>query len=258
MSEFAKASPPSTNFIAGGTFEGSATPSTVVRVLFTFGSLGSLEPSWNASGFLSSMRCFMPRAASPASYMPGLSFARGSLTSEPVMPAGIGGAGCGANGSTGCGAAGVADGAGDGEDVCANVFAAKPEHKTTKATNNWKVVVCTRFIFPPKIFVIEVRTACGSGRLIVRSVYVRRQPPATAGGSDLRFFPQWLCPNNLRLCRLMCGRPLTFRSLAYLDFALCPVVGAQPQIYYETGRNRRALSHIRRRSRIARITFSAS
>src|SRR2546425_905923 len=48
MSEFAKASPPSTNFIAGGTFEGSATPSAVVRVLFSFGSLGSLAPRSNA------------------------------------------------------------------------------------------------------------------------------------------------------------------------------------------------------------------
>ena len=93
MSEFAKASPPSTNFIAGGTFEGSATPSTVVRVLFTFGSLGSLEPSWNASGFLSSMMCFSPCDVSPASYIPGDNFARGSLASEPVMPAGSGGAG---------------------------------------------------------------------------------------------------------------------------------------------------------------------
>src|SRR5712692_279123 len=123
MSEFAKPSPASTNFIAPGIFEGSATPITVVRVLFTFGSLGSLEPSSNASGFLSSRRCFSPRAASPASYMPGDNLARGSLTSEPVMPAGRGGAGAGANGFAFCGAAGVADGAGDGEDVCANVVA---------------------------------------------------------------------------------------------------------------------------------------
>src|SRR6266436_3637035 len=117
MSEFAKPNPASTNLDAFGIFEGSATPSTVVSVLFTFGSLGSLEPRSNASGFLSSVRCFSPRAASPASYMPGDKFARGSLTSEPVMPAGSGGAGCGANGFAFCGAAGVADGAGDGEVV---------------------------------------------------------------------------------------------------------------------------------------------
>src|SRR5713101_7482687 len=137
MSELAKAIPANTTFIALGIFEGSATPSTVLRVLFTFGSLGSLEPSSNASGFLSSRRCLMPIAASPASYMPGDNFARGSLTSEPVMPAGSGGAGCGANGF--CGAAGV----GEGDGVCANVLAAKHEQKTTKATNNRKVAVRT-------------------------------------------------------------------------------------------------------------------
>src|SRR5207244_3592856 len=142
MSEFAKPSPARTNFVASATFEGSPMPSTVVSVLFTFGSLGSLEPSSNASGFLSSMRCLNPRAASPASYMPGLRFARGSFTSEPVMPGGSGGAGWAANGLAG--AAGVADGEGDGEVVCAKVLAAKQEHKTTKATNNWKVTVRTR------------------------------------------------------------------------------------------------------------------
>src|ERR1700726_1159176 len=91
------------------------------------------------------MRCLMPIAASPASYMPGDNFARGSLTSEPVMPAGSGGAGLGANGL----AFGGAAGAGDGEGVCADVFAAKHEHKTTEATNNWKMAVCTRFIVSP-------------------------------------------------------------------------------------------------------------
>src|SRR6267142_7091557 len=135
MSEFAKASPANTNFIAFGIVEGSATPSTVLRVLFTFGSLGLFEPRSNASGFLSSMRCLMPIAASPASYMPGNNFARGSLTSEPVMPAGSGGAGCGANGFAFCGAAGVADGAGDGEVVCACVPVAKQDQKTREATS---------------------------------------------------------------------------------------------------------------------------
>src|SRR5438128_3489462 len=120
MSELAKPSPASTNFIGGGIFEGSATPSTVVSALFTFGSLGSLAPRSNASGFLSSMMCLRPIDVSPASYIPGLSLARGSLASEPVIPAGNGGAGCGANGFAFCGAAGVADG--DGEDVCACVL----------------------------------------------------------------------------------------------------------------------------------------
>src|SRR5207244_11486837 len=126
MSELAKPSPASTNFIGGGIFEGSATPSTVVSALFTLGSLGSLAPRSNASGFLSSMMCLSPIDVSPASYMPGLSFARGSLASEPVMPAGSGGAGRGANGFAG-GAAGVAGG--DGEDVWETGFAAQAKPK---------------------------------------------------------------------------------------------------------------------------------
>src|SRR2546430_16860858 len=144
MSEFAKPSPASTNFVEPGTLEGSATPSSVVSVLFTFGSLGSLAPSSNASGFLSSMRCLMPIDVSPASYMPGDSFARGSLTSEPVMPAGSGGAGCGANGLAG-GAAGVAAGAGDGEVVCARVLIEKEQPKTSEANIQRKDMVRTRF-----------------------------------------------------------------------------------------------------------------
>src|SRR6266852_9792822 len=96
------------------------------------------------------MRCLMPIAASPASYIPGVSWARGSAVSEPVIPAGRGGAGSGANGFAG-GAAGVA--AGDGDDVCANVFATKHEHKRIEATSKRKAKVCTRFIVsPPKVF----------------------------------------------------------------------------------------------------------
>src|SRR5712671_6327739 len=153
MSEFAKASPPNTNFMAGGIFEGSAMPSTVLSVLLTFGSLGSLVPSSKASGFLSSVRCLRPIAASPASYMPGDNFARGSSTSEPVMPAGSGGAGCGANGFAACRAAGVADGAGDGEDVCACVLIENQQHKTSEDNRIRKAIVCTRFIVSPlKVF----------------------------------------------------------------------------------------------------------
>ncbi len=40
----------------------------------------------------------MPIAASPASYSPGVSLARGSFASDPVIPGGSAGAGCGANG----------------------------------------------------------------------------------------------------------------------------------------------------------------
>jgi hypothetical protein len=69
------------------------------------------------------------------------------------MPAGNGGAGCGANGFAGA-AAGLADGAGDGDDVCAKVSAAKHEHKKRKATKSWKVAVRTRFIVSPLKFIL--------------------------------------------------------------------------------------------------------
>jgi hypothetical protein len=60
------------------------------------------------------------------------------------MPAGKGGAGCGAKGF-----AGSAAGAGVGEGVCANAFAARHELKTIEAANNWKVILRTRFIVAP-------------------------------------------------------------------------------------------------------------
>ena len=40
----------------------------------------------------------MPTDASPASYSPGCSLARGSFASDPVIPGGSDGAGSGANG----------------------------------------------------------------------------------------------------------------------------------------------------------------
>ena len=67
------------------------------------------------------------------------------------MPAGSGGAGCGAKGFAGA-AAGVADGAGEGAEVCAKLLAAKPETKTMKAINNWKEAVRIRFIITPLRF----------------------------------------------------------------------------------------------------------
>src|SRR5438445_11694559 len=88
----------------------------------------------------------MPEAASPASYIPGVSLKRGSLTSEPVIPAGNGGAGLGANGFTGAGA-----GVGDG--VCASATAAKHEHKNSDAAS--KRNVCTRFIFFPLVVLTQ-------------------------------------------------------------------------------------------------------
>src|SRR6266852_9719442 len=98
------------------------------------------------------MRCLMPIAASPASYIPGVSLARGSAESEPVIPAGRGGAGSGANGFAppfwlaGLVSGAVVDGGdeGEGEGVCACVLLAKHEHKTKDAINERKAMVCTR------------------------------------------------------------------------------------------------------------------
>jgi len=82
--------------------------------------------------------------------MPGDNFARGSLASEPIIPAGSGGAGWAANGFAFGSGAGVADGAGDGEVVCACNVATEHEDKTTKTASNLKVR--TRFIVSPLQF----------------------------------------------------------------------------------------------------------
>src|SRR4051812_15903228 len=101
------------------------------------------------------MMCLMPIAASPASYIPGDSLARGSPVSEPVIPAGSGGAGSRANGFPPSWLAGLDSGAfmgsgdGDGEVVCASVLAAKHEHKTREAISKRKAIVCTRLIVSP-------------------------------------------------------------------------------------------------------------
>src|SRR6267378_433043 len=104
------------------------------------------------------MRCLMPIAASPASYIPGVSLARGSLGSEPVIPAGRGGAGSGANGFAppfwlaGLVSGAFVDGgddAGEGEGVCACVPVAKQDQKIREATSNRKAMVVTRFIISP-------------------------------------------------------------------------------------------------------------
>src|SRR5713226_1275422 len=108
------------------------------------------------------MRCLMPNDVSPASYMPGVSLARGSIASEPVIPAGRGGAGSGANGfAPPFWLAGLVSGAlvdsgdGDGEvvGVCACVLIEKPTHKTSEASSTRKAMLFTRFIVsPPKSF----------------------------------------------------------------------------------------------------------
>src|SRR4030095_6112240 len=97
----------------------------------------------------------MPIAAAPASKTPGASVARGSLMSEPVIPAGNG---CGCSGANGFACSclvlsGVfaASGDGDGDGVCANVAAAKHEHKTSEANSKCKVMSCTRLIVSPLI-----------------------------------------------------------------------------------------------------------
>src|SRR3982751_1748717 len=101
------------------------------------------------------MRCLMPIAASPASYIPRDSRRRGSPPSDPVIPAGSGGADSRANGFPSSWLAGLDSGAfmgegcGDGREVCASVLAAKHEHKTREAVSKRKAVVCTRFIVSP-------------------------------------------------------------------------------------------------------------
>src|SRR5882672_5670500 len=97
----------------------------------------------------------MPIDVSPASYIPGVSLARGSAGSDPVIPAGSGGAVARANGFPRSWLAGldsgvfVESGDGDGEVVCASVLAAKHAHKTREAVSKRKAIVCTRFIVSP-------------------------------------------------------------------------------------------------------------
>src|SRR5687767_504006 len=101
------------------------------------------------------MTCLMPNAASPASYIPGDSLARGSLGSEPVIPAGSAGAASGSNGFFPSCSAGLdsglcmGEGCGDGEAVWASVPPAKHEHKTKEAITKRKAIVCTRLIVSP-------------------------------------------------------------------------------------------------------------
>src|SRR2546423_15686830 len=108
------------------------------------------------------MRCLMPNAASPASYIPGVSLARGSAVSEPVIPAGRVGAGSGANGFAppfwlaGLVSGAVVDGGGDegegeGEGVCACVAVAKHDQNKREGTSKRKAILCTRFIVSPLV-----------------------------------------------------------------------------------------------------------
>ena len=69
------------------------------------------------------------------------------------MPAGSGGAGCGANGFAGAWLAGL--GAGDADDVCAAVLAVKHEHKARQAISKRKAKVFTRFMVSPLRFFIQ-------------------------------------------------------------------------------------------------------
>src|SRR5215471_5582641 len=69
------------------------------------------------------------------------------------MPAGNGGAGWGAKGFAGAWLAGLA--AGDGDDVCAGVWAAKPKHKAMAAISKRKATVFTRFMVSPLRFFVQ-------------------------------------------------------------------------------------------------------
>src|ERR1043166_718211 len=71
----------------------------------------------------------------------------------------------------------------------------------------------------------------------------RDQGEARTRPEDLRFRPEGLrevsrgeivirselCPRSLRLCRLMCGRPLAFRQDCSLYLGYAQFVGAKPQ-----------------------------
>src|SRR5712672_1713881 len=96
-----------------------------------------------------SMTCLRPIDVSAASYIPGASLARGSLASEPVIPAGRGGAGSGANGffspsplvgfvSVGFPDSCDGDGDGDADGVCAWILVVKHKQNKREATINGK------------------------------------------------------------------------------------------------------------------------
>src|SRR6185295_14440349 len=97
-----------------------------------------------------SRMCLRPIADSPALKNPGVNLARGSFTSAPVMPAGSGPAGSGANGLS-CSFLVSCDGEADG--VCAIVWIPKHEHKIMTANSKW----CTRFIVSPLRFFAQHR-----------------------------------------------------------------------------------------------------
>src|ERR1043166_4081148 len=102
--------------------------------------------------------CFMPTAASLASYIPGVNFARGSFASDPVMPAGSGASGSGAKGLA-CASlsAGFASGVfsasldGEGDGVLGHLVGARQEHKAREAKIKRKGIWCTRCIVSPLI-----------------------------------------------------------------------------------------------------------
>src|SRR5580704_13189462 len=153
-----------TNCIGFGIFEVLPTPSWP-KTFCTLGSSGSADPSWNASGFLSSSRCLMPVDTSPASYNPAFSLARGSFASEPVIPGGSEGAGCGANGlssssSGSCAGGGVSGfwawACGGVAGVCASIRLT-PQQRIRAAPNTHRARLGTRFIVSPLRFFLQHR-----------------------------------------------------------------------------------------------------
>src|SRR3954468_12734084 len=100
------------------------------------------------------MRCLIPIDVSPASKIPGVSLARGSVASEPIIPGGKAGAGSAANGFTPSSVFCFA-GEGDAEGACAWLLPAKHAVKTSEAIN--KAVMCTRFISSPLRFLTQHR-----------------------------------------------------------------------------------------------------
>src|SRR6266853_188289 len=96
----------------------------------------------------------MPIDASPASYSPGVSLARGSFASDPVIPGGSVGAGSGANGFLSSSSPSACCAGGGVGGVCAR-SRLTPEHKRIAATATRKAKLGTRFIASPLTFLLQ-------------------------------------------------------------------------------------------------------
>src|SRR5579859_3315876 len=96
----------------------------------------------------------MPIDVSPASYSPGVSLARGSLASDPVIPAGSDGAVSGANGFSFSSLGACAGGGVAGFCSCACTQLV-PKHKISAAPATPRATRWTGFIVSPLTFFLQ-------------------------------------------------------------------------------------------------------